>query len=66
VRAAMIVGNLLSDKTDEQYPQVAYCEECFTALMKDEENSGIVNEVSYDPELHGDCCSRCEDCESEK
>jgi hypothetical protein len=60
MKAAMIFGDLASDKTDEQYPQVAFCDECYAELMKDEENSGIVNEVSYDPDLHGDCCSRCE------
>ena len=60
MKAAVIWGDMGADRTDDQYPQVAYCDECFAELMKDEENSGIVHEVPYDPDLHGDCCSRCE------
>lgn len=60
MKAAKVFGDLSSDKTDEQYPEVAFCEECFDKAMEDQENSGIVHEVPYDPELHGDCCSRCE------
>ncbi|WP_243359610.1 hypothetical protein [Fundidesulfovibrio terrae] len=62
MKAAKIFGDLSSDKTDEQYPEVAFCGKCFNKLMEDQENSGIVHEVPYDPELHGDCCSIC-DCE---
>lgn len=60
MKAARMFGNLSSDKTDEQYPEYAYCEKCFDALMKDEENSGIIHEVTYDPELHGNCCRICD------
>jgi len=60
MKAAIVYGDMLSDKTDEQYPQIAYCDECFADIEKAGEDSGIVHEVPYDAELHGKCCERCE------
>ncbi|WP_211252468.1 hypothetical protein [Maridesulfovibrio frigidus] len=48
----------MSDSTDEQYPEVAYCDDCFELMMKNEEDSGIVGEVNYE-DHHGDECQRC-------
>ncbi|WP_031485822.1 hypothetical protein [Maridesulfovibrio frigidus] len=59
MKAAQICGNLASDDTDEQYPVVAYCDECFERLMLAGEDSVIVNEVSYEAS-HGDECHSCE------
>lgn len=60
MKAVKIWGNLASDKTDEQYPEVAICDDCFNAQMENQEDSGIVHEVDYDPDLHGTECHYCE------
>ena len=59
MKAAMTWGDMGADETDDQYPQVALCDDCFAELMKDPENSGIVDEVTYDQNAHGTSCSRC-------
>ncbi len=65
MKSCVIGGNLASDKIQEQYPTVNYCEDCFELLSCDDENteSFIVHETAFDI-CHGKTCENC-DCELE-
>ena len=60
MKSCVIVGNLCADKTDDQYPTVNYCDECFEVLSKanDDGKSQIVNETAFDI-CHGEKCEKC-------
>lgn len=61
MKSCAVWGDLGADRTDDQYPTVNYCDECFELLSKPDEDgeSSIVHETTFDL-CHGDTCARCE------
>lgn len=51
-------GNMSSDRSRENYPTKLFCDECFSEMGSDEEDSGIVS-WQEDDGSYGDVCSGC-------
>ena len=59
MKSCTIYGDMSSDKSSENYPTVAICDECVAADQASGENSQIVTVSNHDMS-DGDTCAFCD------
>ena len=58
MRVCQVYGDMLADKSSDNYPTEVFCDECYDDMDVDSEDSRIVQELSWDSSCR-DNCSRC-------
>jgi hypothetical protein len=65
MKICTVWGNLLSEKSSENYPTDLYCEDCFNEMNPDGEDSQIIS-YQDDDSSYGDVCAGCGKTEDEE
>ncbi|MBR7791846.1 hypothetical protein KDM87_04495 [Undibacterium sp. FT147W] len=58
MKICTVWGDMSSDKSSENYPTDLFCDECFSEMRADEEDSRVVSSQEDDGS-YGDTCSNC-------
>lgn len=59
MKTCVIMGDMSSDRTADNYPTVVLCDSCAEDEEAKEENSLLVSVGDYDPDF-GDTCEFCD------